>query len=1121
MTIKERARNFTEASKRDDRAALPLKAAMTGMSQKPTSSVPAAASVSPELDNQGKLDAKEQMQTNAVSEITLKPDGRDTAAAGGKISFSAEQPKDLKTIDTAASKTADRGRKPQVVETSVPAKGPGDPAEPTNNISQQSKTPRTGSRSKRRKSREPTSPISPTSENKPDCLTSKPEVTATKQEQVNDSETSSALEKVSSPSDKAQENASDGQSLPDNKQKEFKKDKQKKQLDSSLKKENIVKPANRQEPEPSVSKDEPDTAPCSGGTKTPIDKDAVILSQKEEKAGGHRLTQDREKESEDSRGTPASSPSPAVEQPIKKTPSEELEPPVKLPKLEKELSVRSEPKSKGKVREPSEKDAGQTQHSQHKDTELIKQAESKDVERLEKVEGEKTNRTEGKDIGTPQQLLHSDKTPTEVRVSDGGQGISGTERSIAGDDERRNPERKEKTEPAKDERKPETRQVEAESSDKTSDLPAQTQHARQAATTHPQKAAVCAVAQTNEEAASVTESDKEPSKGETATNAPTDLQTKSAESPGTETVGIAAEPQPDSVSVEKTENPPDDSCAHGANDAELASAKPITKATTAVEEVTVKAANETPQADSTAERASSVKEPPLMSASKSVSSKGAGQEGSNKSSTVKSAPSGANISGGVVKLAPGRPQCGASKGTESSSGVTTLKGAEKMAQRPSDSAASRATVSAGEKKPEKTFHSAMNELSPAANGHISSHPQSHAVKKETVSAKLSPTPKAPTSPEANKLIPDAIQRSSMKKPHSPRGLSKDDSATRQDAPSSWLDVDFPKRKLKMPVPKLSSSGSESNLLDTSGELDDDDFIEKIKNLCSPFSLPPRKHNLLRPPQPPFAMPAIKEDHFEKTFDPDEFKFGLRKQKFTVDTTPSTLAKLQNDTKSGLKPARASLADRSMLISSLDVHCRLKDKAAIKDEEDAKEEKDEQIKVKSRLEGSCVFSSLNSSILRGKKNGVQTQAEGTNSAEVSPSEAQLSPPPLSHPPTPSPTATAPFRDMLAKQSAAPSKREEAQAVEPVVSDSCPPLPSFNDIKLPDYLEKYLPGEPAKPVQSTTGREQEKIEVSSSVCYFCQLEMIRTLKSCAHNTEISHSKYLKVTDQELHLSPCSGR
>ncbi|XP_031177580.2 beta/gamma crystallin domain-containing protein 1-like isoform X1 [Sander lucioperca] len=1077
MTIKERARNFTEASKTEDMAGLPQTPAMKGMK---AMCVAVAASKSPELDHQGRLDTKEQIQ-EAKSEITLKPDGQDTTAVGVKISISKEQPTSSKTNDTVASKTADQGTKPNSVETNVSSKGPGDSAELTNSISPQSKGPsRTGSRSKRRKSREPTSPISPNSEKKQDCFTNKPELTAIKQQQVDDTEEgASAAKQVSLPSKKAQGNTSDKQ-IPETKtkQKAFKKelevlDIQKKQLDSSFKKENIDKPVSRQEglPEPSVNKDEPDTAVHSSETKTPIDKDPGILPQKEEKAGGHcpLFTQRRDKASKDSRETAASSPSPAVERPTE-TSSMEQEPPVERSKLDKELSMQSESKSKAKVSEANNKDTGQTLQPQNKDIELTNQAESKDVDKLEKVEGEKTNQAERKSKEKPQQLLHSEKNTTKAEVSDSRQGISGTEGKA---DERKNAERKDETQLVKAITKPETNQAEqvSQSSEKnlTSDLSAQKQHVGNTKTTHPEKAAVCAVTQTNE-AVCVSKSEKGSSKEEKATHGPPELQTKAAESPETETgpVVIAEEPQPHSV--EKTDNSPDDSCAHGANDAQFSSSKSITKATTAAEKVTVKAAGGTPalitaQTDKMSEKELSVKESTPISVSKSASSKGAGQD--DEKETDKSVPSEVKVSGDVMKLAL---QCEELRKTKSTSDKTPLKGSEIIAQSPSDSAAFSSTVNVVKKTAEKTFHSPIDELSPVANGDIFPHQQLHTVKKELVNNKPSQTPKAPTSPQANKPIPDSTQRSTMKKLHLPRGLSKDDSATRQDAPSSWLDVDFPKRRLKVPVPKLSSSGSESNLLDTSGELDDDDFVEKIKKLCSPFSLPPRKHNQLRQPQPPFAMPAIREDRFEKTFDPEEFKFGLRKKnQFTVDTTPGLLAKLQNkETKSGLKPARASLADRSMLLSSLDTHSRLRDKTPVKDEEDVKEEKDDQVKVKSRLEGSCVLSSLTSSILRGKRNGFQTQAEGTNSGDVSPSEApQLSPPPLTHPPPPSPTAAAPLKDTLAL-----SNREEAQAV---VSDSGPPLPSFNDIKLPDYLEKYLPREPVKPVQSIQGQQQFKTKV----------------------------------------------
>ncbi|TNN49289.1 Absent in melanoma 1 protein [Liparis tanakae] len=413
------------------------------------------------------------------------------------------------------------------------------------------------------------------------------------------------------------------------------------------------------------------------------------------------------------------------------------------------------------------------------------------------------------------------------------------------------------------------------------------------------------------------------------------------------------------------------------------------------------------------------------------------------------------VSGGITKPAP-RAQCEESE-------ITGSRSDKEIAQSPSDGATSNSTVDVAKKTAEKTFQSLMNKLSPVANGDIA--PQLHTVKKEPVNNKPSQTTKAPTSPDTTPL-------STMKKLRFPHGRSKDDSATPQDAPSSWLDVDFPKRRLKVSMPKLSSSGSESNLLDTSGELDDNDFIEKIQKLCAPFSLPPRKHNQIRPPQPPFAMPAIREARFEKTFDPDEFKFGLsKKNQFSVDTSSSLLAsKYQNkETKTGMMPARASLADRSMLLSILDPHSRLRDNSPVR--EDVKEEKDDQIKVKSRLEGSCVLSSLNSSLFRGRRKGVQTQVEGTHSGDVSPTEApQLSPLSLTQTPPRSPTAAAPLQDTQAL-----SNREKAQCAEAVSSDSGLPLPVFNDIKLPDYLEKYLPRGPAKPERSVQGPEQVRTEV----------------------------------------------
>ncbi|XP_038824823.1 beta/gamma crystallin domain-containing protein 1-like [Salvelinus namaycush] len=341
----------------------------------------------------------------------------------------------------------------------------------------------------------------------------------------------------------------------------------------------------------------------------------------------------------------------------------------------------------------------------------------------------------------------------------------------------------------------------------------------------------------------------------------------------------------------------------------------------------------------------------------------------------------------------------------------------------------------------------------------------------------------------------------------------------RDTPSSWLDVDhrFPKPKHLRPAePKLSSSVSESNLLDTSGELDDDDFIENIKRLGVPFSLPPRQNHHHHPPKPPFAMPAIREDRFEKTFDPEEFQFGLRKKReFSVETTQSLLPKLQrNRVKGELKPARASITDRdrgSILLKSLDTRSRLlleREKTTMEEgeekmkEEGGGEEKKEEAKVvkprMSRLEGSCILSSLNSSSTRGKRPGDGPQMDTTPGGEVSPTEAphlQPSPSPVTKPSQTTPTFSGELRQALAKQPSPPppvpqtsptssgeatiqsrnlGNRPTAQTA--VVSDSASPFPSFNDIKLPEYLEKYLPlREPAGKLELSTGQEPLNSEV----------------------------------------------
>uniref|UniRef100_A0A6Q2Z543 Beta/gamma crystallin 'Greek key' domain-containing protein n=1 Tax=Esox lucius TaxID=8010 RepID=A0A6Q2Z543_ESOLU len=326
--------------------------------------------------------------------------------------------------------------------------------------------------------------------------------------------------------------------------------------------------------------------------------------------------------------------------------------------------------------------------------------------------------------------------------------------------------------------------------------------------------------------------------------------------------------------------------------------------------------------------------------------------------------------------------------------------------------------------------------------------------------------KIPSSAETTRHFPESSQHPALVKLPL-QGDSGGVLPPQRDSPSSWLDVDqrFLKPKhLRPPETKLSSSVSDSDLLDTSGELDDD-FIENIKRLGTPFSLPPRKNHHSHHPKPPFALPAIREDRFEKPFDPEEFQFGLSKKRFSVDTTQGLLTKLKsNEVKGELKPARASLIDRgSMLLKSLDTHSRpLLEREKTTDEGDREEKKEEQVTVvksrPSRLEGSCILSSLISSTTRGKR---PSQTSFTFSRELSQASAKQ----------PGPSPVSPGEANFQKL------RNGPDAQGSVASDSGPPLPSFNDIKLPEYLEKYLPPqEPVVRLELSTGQELLLSEVS---------------------------------------------
>lgn len=210
------------------------------------------------------------------------------------------------------------------------------------------------------------------------------------------------------------------------------------------------------------------------------------------------------------------------------------------------------------------------------------------------------------------------------------------------------------------------------------------------------------------------------------------------------------------------------------------------------------------------------------------------------------------------------------------------------------------------------------------------------------------------------------------------------SSVHRDSPSSWLDVDLPLRKKQLlpePKHKLSSSVSKTNL-DTSGEFDSDDFIANVKRLAMPFSLPRRKHNKHRLQAPPFAMPAIREDHFEKPFDPEEFQHGLKRRRgFILDVAPDSVTKNPDAEVKNMeiKPKRESILTRSLIFQR-------------NRKESDKEEKDEGLneittepQTRSRLERCSIVSMLRTPS-KARRTEFLNPTESTSNGLLSPSDA---------------------------------------------------------------------------------------------------------------------------------------
>ncbi|GAA6074409.1 beta/gamma crystallin domain-containing protein 1 isoform X1, partial [Tachysurus ichikawai] len=296
------------------------------------------------------------------------------------------------------------------------------------------------------------------------------------------------------------------------------------------------------------------------------------------------------------------------------------------------------------------------------------------------------------------------------------------------------------------------------------------------------------------------------------------------------------------------------------------------------------------------------------------------------------------------------------------------------------------------------------------------------------------------------------------------------------SPSSWLDVDqgFEKKQNKIER-KMDCSASDDTLMDTSE--DSEDFIRKIKEQCSPFSFPPKKHGQSRALLPQFAMPAIKEDHFEKTFDPEEFKFGVRKAKGPKDPSPAMLIKKKNEDLRNKQLSKRKGTEDSMIFKALaskrGQEKNGEEKTTANTENGEDQGAESTAKVTSRLERMSILSNLMNTSKNMRR--PQTQSETFSKEITSPTVSQQVPTPGDTNNTSTPVS------VVVPPGQAEGNLKELELQPDVSEDSPksphtpPPLPNFSEIKLPDFLGKYLKMDQEPPVLVNT----QKAETPSKI------------------------------------------
>ncbi|XP_069016557.1 microtubule-associated protein futsch [Embiotoca jacksoni] len=277
-----------------------------------------------------------------------------------------------------------------------------------------------------------------------------------------------------------------------------------------------------------------------------------------------------------------------------------------------------------------------------------------------------------------------------------------------------------------------------------------------------------------------------------------------------------------------------------------------------------------------------------------------------------------------------------------------------------------------------------------------------------------------------------------------------------ESPSSWLDVEHQHKQRKEHKRRKHMSASVEDSLEPD---DYDNFIRSIKEGVIPFSVPLKKHVRKKYASPPFAMPAIKEDHFERTFDPEEFQFGLGKngRSFT-DLPPALMIKQIALNKEGQTVAKSSQDNvpptprhQMKTLDEVERQDGVKEGTKADAGKGGQNNGEEPGKRTSRLERMSILSSLLSSprhSRKAKERKKELPLLSSNQQQDLPSLGKLG------------AVDSPLPGVMAESEGVKSMGQDPfmgggigtvseSALSPT---STPPLLTFSEMQLPDHLEK---------------------------------------------------------------------